>query len=287
MPERADAHIHLFQQTPQTKDAAPRGFFTSRPGVHIDELACYESLAADHHVTAALVVGYEGGDWCRDNNRFIAEKCASHDWLYPVAFAAEPDQLTVAKLEAWQQHGFAGISLYLLDENQTKLLGLAPDEVWEWLISNRWLVSVNSRWPYWEAWLPILSKHETLRVLLSHLGLPPAVSEPPTQQQSQQALAGPLGLAKFPGPRVKLSGFYAVTTPRHDYPHTAAWPYVECLRSAFGVERLLWASDYPPCLDSLSYPQTLSLFPKMPFLSASDCEQIEGGNLHRLLAEVK
>jgi len=47
---------------------------------------------------------------------------------------------------------------------------------------------------------------------------------------------------------------------------------------------LLWGSDYPPCLDSLSYPQTLSMLRKMPFFSASDREQIEGGNLHILLA---
>ncbi len=98
---------------------------------------------------------------------------------------------------------------------------------------------------------------------------------------------GPLSLAKFPGPRIKLSGFYALTTPSHDFPHEAAWPYVECIRAAFGVERLLWGSDYPPCLDSLSYPQTFEMFEKMPFFSASDREQIEGDNLHSLLADAK
>ncbi len=74
--------------------------------------------------------------------------------------------------------------------------------------------------------------------------------------------------------------------PGHDYPHEAAWPYVDCVQSAFGVDRLLWASDYPPCLDWLSYPQTFSMFGKMPFFSTCDCQQIEGGNLHSLLAEI-
>ena len=279
MADRADAHIHFFSQGFQES-------FTARPGVHIDELACFESLAADHHVTAALVIGYAADDWCRDNNRFLAEKIAQHSWIHATAFLSGPEELTVAKLESWRGQGFIGISIYLFDEDKARSLQQRPDEVWGWLVANRWLISVNSQGEYWNAWVPILEKHESLRVVISHLGLPPAVSQPPTQQVAQQALAEPLALAKFPGPRVKLSGFYALTTPGHDYPHEAAWPYVDCVRSAFGVDRLLWASDYPPCLDWLSYPQTFSMFGKMPFFSESDCEQIEGGNLHSLLAEI-
>ena len=33
---------------------------TSRPGVEVDELLCYQSLMKDHHIEAALVVGFEG-----------------------------------------------------------------------------------------------------------------------------------------------------------------------------------------------------------------------------------
>ncbi len=279
MPERADAHVHFFRQGFQES-------FTARPGVNIDELACFESLAADYQVTAALVVGYAAEDWCRDNNQLLAEKLGQREWMHAVAFVAEPDKLTVDALEAWRLQGFVGISIYMCDEQQACLLEQAPDEVWTWLVANRWLISVNSQGLCWQAWLPILSKHETLRVLISHMGLPPVVSEAPDQNFVLQALAGPLAMAKYSGTRVKLSAFYAITDPGHDFPHQAAWPYVECLRTAFGAERMLWASDYPPCLDSLSYPQTLTMFRKMPFFSESDCKKIEGGNLHALLAEV-
>ena len=37
--------------------------------------------------------------------------------------------------------------------------------------------------------------------------------------------------------QVKLSGFYALTTPSHAYPHTAAFGYVQLLLEAFGAER--------------------------------------------------
>ena len=279
MVERADAHIHFFEQGFQDE-------FTARPGVDINELECFESLAADHQVTAALVVGYGAQEWCRDNNRFLADQLAQHDWIHALAYVSTPDDLTVAQLDMWRGQGFVGISIYLFDDNFASLLRRRPREVWQWLVANRWLISVNSKGKYWDAWVPILQQHGALRVVISHLGLPPAVDQTPSDQATRQTLAGPIAMAKFPGPRVKLSAFYALTKPGHDYPHEAAWPYVDCLRAAFGVERLLWGSDYPPYLDSLSYPQTFSMFSKMPFFSTGDCEQIEGGNLHSLFAEI-
>ena len=64
------------------------------------------------------------------------------------------------------------------------------------------------------------------------------------------------------------------------------WPYVEALKNSFGVERLLWASDFTPSLDWLSFPQTLGLFGYMPFLDDADREKIEGENLLELLGEI-
>ena len=59
---KADAHIHLFEGGYQG------GSLTSRPGVEVDELLCYQSLMKDHHIEAALVVGFEGDAFCRQNN---------------------------------------------------------------------------------------------------------------------------------------------------------------------------------------------------------------------------
>ena len=93
-----------------------------------------------------------------------------------------------------------------------------------------------------------------------------------------------LALAEFPGPRVKLSGFYAL--PSHDFPHAAAWGYVVALLKAFGAGRLCFGSDFSPCLSHLSFPQTIDLFARMPFLSPADRELIEGGNLLGMLEDV-
>jgi hypothetical protein len=56
-----------------------------------------------------------------------------------------------------------------------------------------------------------------------------AAASPPSREQAGNAMRQVTDLAMYPGVRVKLSGFYALTLPGHDFPHQAAWPYVEQL----------------------------------------------------------
>ncbi len=279
MPDRADAHIHLF-------DGGFGGSFTHRPGVEIDEGELYASLAKDHGVKAALVVGYEEMDWAAGNNAYIARMAERYDWVRPVAFIdpARPPSLDV--LEHFREQRFVGLSIYFFTEGKADQLPNVPDDVWAWLVRRRWLVSVNVRPKDLPAWRPILERHNDLRELVSHLGLPPRVGEPPDEGAARQALAPLCELARYPGVRVKLSGFYALTDPGHDYPHRAAWPYVEVLLNTFGPDRLVWGSDCTPCLDWVSFPQTLGLFGRMPFLTPDLRRRIEGENLLALLGEV-
>ncbi|MBN1342054.1 MAG: amidohydrolase family protein [Phycisphaerae bacterium] len=281
MPDRADAHIHLFETSFRS------GSFTARPGVNIDEVACYQSLMKDHGVTAALVVGWAGAPYAAGNNAFLARVVGDHKWVHPTAYVEPSDAITVASLEERRQQGFVGLSFYIFGDEKVAALKKVPDETWRWLVEHHWLVSVNSRGKDWGGWLPILDKHGKLRIVMSHLGLPGATSKPLTDAAARKALADVLGLAKYAGPRVKLSGFYATTDPHWDYPHENAWPYVEALVKDFGVKRLVWGSDFSPSLDHLTFPQTIGLFAKMPFLKKADRERIEGKNLLSLLEEAR
>lgn len=280
MAIRADAHAHFFQP----------GYVATLPDscrrVQPNEVTLYQALAQQHHIQQVLAIGYEAEDWATGNNRYLTQLAASYPWIRPVAFVHEPANLEVSALEKWQRESFIGLSFYHFNPQQTSALGQVSNEVWLWLAQQHWLVSINSRGEHWTAWLPVLERQPDLRVLVSHLGLPPAVSEAPAEATAQQALQEVLALARFPDVRVKLSGFYALTQPGYDYPHQAAWPYVEVLLAAFGSTRLLWGSDFSPSLEWLSFPQTFGLFSAMPFLSGPDIERIEGGNLLALLAEV-
>ena len=279
MTNRADAHIHLFAGGFRYKS------FASRPGVTIDEAACFASLAREHNVTAALVIGYGGEDWCTENNEHLAEQSKRYDWIRPVAYIANDALLTDQDLENWQQQGFVGVSLYVSGDDVERLERI-PDIAWRWLEQRKWLVSVNSEGDAWRAWESVLARFPELRLLVSHLGQPAVASSAPGRQQAAEALRPVIELAKFPGVHVKLSGFYALTAPGHDYPHQAAWAYVEQLVESFSCNRLLWGSDFIPCLDWITYPQTLDVFGKIPFLSEADVAQITGGNLLALLTKI-
>ena len=281
MPIRADAHAHFFH--PGYAATLPESCRRIQP----DEITLYQALAQQYGVQQVLAVGYEAEAWAGGNNRYLSQLAAGQPWLRPVAFVHEPATLTIPVLETWRQESFVGITIYLFNARQTEALGQVSNEVWRWLEQQHWLVSINSRGEHWSAWLPVLERHPELRLLVSHLGLPPAVSTAPSEAAAQQALKEVVALARFPNVRVKLSGFYALTQPGYAYPHQAAWPYVQVLLAAFGSSRLLWGSDFSPSLEWLSFPQTFGLFEAMPFLSDWDRERIEGGNLLALLSEVK
>jgi len=280
MSDRADAHVHLFE-------GGYPGSFPARPGVRIEEIECYESLMAEHDVRAALVVAFEGGKQCEGNSRYLARMVGAHAWMRPTAYF-EPEKIpTVEGLETLRDEGFIGISFYIFDGDGGAALPTVADEVWNWLEEHRWLISVNSRADHWEAWRPVLQRHGDLRLVASHLGLPPAVTESLDTDSARSALASMIQLASYPGLTVKLSGFYAVSEPEYDYPHIPSWPYVEVLLGTFGGERLLWGSDFMPALDYLSFGQTYGHFAKMPFLTDAQVEGIEGGNLLRLFDQVR
>ena len=238
----------------------------------------------DHHIEAALVVGFEGDAFCRQNNDFIAELIPYHPWIYALAYCHldhQPD--LIPQLENWKMKGFQGISLYLLEESDyTKLLAI-PLEFWEWLVQNDWLVSVNSFGALWGPWKVVLKKQPLLKMIVSHLGLPGRQTEIPSREEVKSLMKPISELAEFSNVHVKLSGYYALTSPAHDFPHSSAWPLTEELFDHFGSDRLLWGSDFSPSLDFLSFPQTFELFNKMPFFREENIKAILGENLLRLL----
>ena len=276
--QRADAHIHLFERGYQG------GSFTSRPGVLVDELLCYQSLMKDYHIKAALVVGFEGEEWCLKNNDFLAGLIPNHPWIQALAFCHLDQQADLmVKLEKWKMQGFKGLSLYLLNEVDNGNLVKIPEEFWEWVTRHGWLISVNSKGSLWKSWKNVLEIHPMLKLIVSHLGLPGKCMKPPSEHEASVILKPLTDLAEYPKVHVKLSGFYALTEPGHDYPHPAAWPLTKELVNSFGTGRLLWGSDFSPSLDYLSFPQTFELFEKMPFLKEEEILGILGENLLRVL----
>lgn len=280
MSIRADAHLHFFR--PGYAAVLPDSCRRQLP----DEVTLYKALAQQHAIEQVLAVGYEGQSWAAGNNAYLAELAGEHAWIRPVAFVGDPAQLDIDGLETFAAQKFVGLSMYVFDDVIEGALARVDAAVWAWLEKRRWLISVNSKGARWAAFVKILERHPNLRLLVSHLGLPPAAEGAMTEGSAHQRLESVNALAGFPGVCVKLSGFYALTVPGYDYPHRNAWPYVAALIESFGVQRLLWGSDFSPSLELVSFPQTIGLLALMPFLTDKDRAQIEGTNLLRILGEV-
>ena len=120
-------------------------------------------------------------------------------------------------------------------------------------------------------------------MIVSHLGLPGRQTEIPSRKEVKSLMKPISELVEFSNVHVKLSGYFALSSPSHDFPHSSAWPLTEELFDHFGPDRLLWGSDFSPSLDFLSFPQTFELFNKMPFFRQENIMAILGENLIRLV----
>ena len=280
MSPRLDAHAHFF--LPGFVEQLPENCRRQSP----DEITLYQGHAQRHDITQVLAVAYEGSPWAAGNNAYLASLTAQHAWVRPVAFVADISQLTIAQLNVWQAQRFVGISLYLMSEELAALLPQVADEVWQWLSDQAWLISVNSIGDLWTHWQPVLTNHPALHLLIAHLGLPPAATVAPSLDEAQTALTSVLQLAVFPNVFVKFSGFYALAQPGYSYPHAASWPYAQAITEAYGTQRILWASDFSPALEVVSFPQTVAVIANFPWLTPDDLTAIYYDNLARLLATV-
>lgn len=280
MSTRLDAHAHFFD--PGFVSDMPENCRRRAP----NEITLYAALAEQHEITHVLAVGYEGDAWAAGNNAYLAGVNAQYPWVRPLAFVSDLSELTVTQLAEWQEQRFVGLSLYLFSDEAVSSLNQVPTEVWQWLEGHAWLISVNSTGDFWTSWQPILTNHPELCLLIAHLGLPPAAPQELTLDDASTALATVLGLAQFAHVYVKFSGFYALAQPRYAYPHSAAWPYAEAIYTAFGTSRIVWASDFSPALEHVSFPQTIAVLEAIPWLTDADRAAIYHDNLARLLATV-
>lgn len=261
----ADAHIHLFRNGYKAQGAADQ------------EMLTYAALRSSHGIEAAVVVGYEGDPRYAGNNDYIVELGHRHDWVYPVCYLPTSVDPGPDALRAARRAGFVGYSLYL-DEVDTSL-DLWSEESLE-VLQRGSIISVNASPAALARCADTLGRMTEAVVLISHLGLPGAGS-----QNSTQAMRPLLGLSRFEHVFVKVSGAYAIDPA---YPHFGASTAVNHALTAFGAERLLWGSDYPPALEYCTPEQVLE--PPVwlnDLLDESQIDLVLGGNLKRIVAAVR
>jgi predicted TIM-barrel fold metal-dependent hydrolase len=269
----ADAHLHFFRH----------GF----PGAYGEsllrlEVEAYERLRVAHGVATALVVAYEGGGIEPNNNGYVRELATTRPWMATVGYldlAGPPDERIVAGL---LEAGHDGIALYVPDAATAATVAGLPRGLWSMLDSARAIISLNAPPEAIAGLAGTVAAAPGCRFLFSHVGLPGRYAAEPTREAAAARIAPLLALAPLPNAFVKISGLYAISDPAHAYPHRAARPFVDLVLGSFGPARCLWASDFAPALDFVSFAQTITN-PWLDELAESERAEVMGGNLLRLL----
>lgn len=114
------------------------------------------------------MVGFQGDAFCKDNNSYIINQAQRYPWAAPVAYVTPGELRSAADVAALADAGFVGASMYIFsDEDCAGVQAVGPD-VWDEIERRKMLLSVNSKGASWGCWLPVLTRHPDLRVLVSH-----------------------------------------------------------------------------------------------------------------------
>lgn len=271
----ADAHLHIFS----------RGFpdASGRPVLGADlEINAYAARRRDHGIAAGLVIGYEAGGIDPDNNRFIRSLASTHPWMATLAFVDPHGGARPEAIGGLLDDGHLGIVLYVPDAGTAAAVAAWPEATWRDLDARGAIVSLNATPDGTPGLRETIARYPGCRFLFSHLGLPGRYPGPPSMEEAGARIAALLDLAAFDNVMVKISGLYAVSDPAHAYPHAAAAPFIALLLERFGSTRCLWASDFSPALEVVSFPQTVSI-PELDRLPPDQRDRVMGGNLLGLL----
>ena len=113
--------------------------------------------------------------------------------------------------------------------------------------------------------IPWIEQNPELTVVIDHM------TDSPLNHPDE--LNKLLALARYPQVYVKISHMWSLSQQSYPYPDAAQ--QVKQVFDAFGAQRLMWGTDWPICLNKLSYAQAVALYrDHLAWLTPKDREQI-------------
>jgi predicted TIM-barrel fold metal-dependent hydrolase len=254
-----DSHLHVWSD-----DAARYPFV---PGASPKDKATVEFLnetlteaGVEHAVIVQPSHYMYDNSYVADSIRRFPGKFAAVALVDPHA-ADAPDQLEALVRE----QGFSGMRLHLgREEDPTSLAAADQDPLWRRVEELDICFIVLARPMHFPALEPIIGRFPGVKVVIDHLGQPPADEGPP-----YPTLDNVLGLAKYPGVYVKVSRMNDMS--REEYPHRDMHEIVHRIYDAFGPERLMWGTDFPHVMRKTGYRPALDMVREhLDFLNDDD-----------------
>jgi L-fuconolactonase len=196
-------------------------------------------------VAQAVFIQYMGNP----DNRYLVDALAAHPGDFAAAMIVEPDD-DGSRVRHWAAQGIGGIRL------AADFRGTGPDPLAQWRTAAELGLVVSA--PCTPATLlgaeftEVVATFPELAIVIEHLGGIGRGAQPPYAEFKQV-----LALARFPNLTIKLPGFGEFCDPPHPFPQIP--PLVDLTLAAFGVERVMWGSDWPPVSSREGYDNSLQV----------------------------
>lgn len=128
---------------------------------------------------------------------------------------------------------------------------------------------------------PTIKAYPNLQFILDHWGLPQPAPMVDRDPEPFQRLPDLLNLAQYPNIAVKLSA--SASLSQEPFPYNDLWPHIHKVISAFGLDRVMWGSDWTRVLAVNNYAQDALAFFETDELTDGEKEQLFGGTLRNVM----
>ena len=259
-----DPHVHIWKNDP----IFPYAPETTKPPTQDATPEMLLELMQASGVEKTVLVQVIHYRW---DNTYVARALEKYpDKFMGVCRVNPEDPDAPDHLSHWtEQHGFHGVRLSpASDSSGDWFTGDLMDPLFkraENLNVPMLILTKPSRLPDLAA---LLERYPDLNVSMDHM----ADCQPDNTEDVQRLL----DMARYRKVYVKISHTWSIS--REDYPWQDAHVLVKQVYETFGAKRLMWATDWPVCLNSgATYPQTLAVVrDEMDFFSPEDLEWILG-----------
>ena len=270
--QRVDAHLHVWRAA-AAGDSQVATIVPPSIDVPIELVAAYLD---EHGVDRAVLVQpvFPGED-----NSYVAECARNQPHRFAAVCVVDPTQPGAeGRLAYWvEERGCRGLRLRPRFPREAALFGdPSTFALWRTASRTQTVVSVLAAPEHLPALAELLERFPGVDVIVDHLGHPDLAAG-----RGRPALLALLKLAMFPRLFVKLSGFYHFT--KEHYPYSDCIDSVRILYDRFGAQRLIWGSDFPHVVLTMSYPRSLHwLERECSFIPPAERELILGRNALKL-----
>jgi L-fuconolactonase len=117
----------------------------------------------------------------------------------------------------------------------------------------------------------IAKRYPDLRLIIDHLGVLPAPNIPLVPERFDN-IPQLLELAQYPNVAVKMTGTASMTL--EPYPFNDLWPVLHQVLDTFGIERVMWGSDFKRSSAINTYADAVHFITKTTELSDAEKEQL-------------